>query len=157
MINRDIYVFMERVAPLGAVYQAGTLSGNPLAMRAGIETLKRLAAPGFYQALEEKGGELADGLRRALAESSVEGQVQRAGSLLTLFFAGEPVRDYAAAKRSDTGRFASFFHSLLDRGVLLPPSQFEALFLSAAHTGEDIRRTVAACRESLAARPAQRL
>ncbi len=142
---------MERVAPVGAVYQAGTLSGNPLAMRAGIETLKRLAVPGFYQALEEKGAKLADGMRHALTECRVEGQVQRVGSLLTLFFSSAPVGDYAAAKRSDARCFAAFFHSMLDRGVFLPPSQFEALFLSAAHTADDIRRTVAAYRDSLAA------
>ncbi len=142
---------MERVAPAGAVYQAGTLSGNPLAMRAGIETMKRLAAPGLYEGLEEKSGELAAGLLRALAESGVRGQVQRAGSLLTLFFADAPVGDYAAARRSDTRRFAAFFHAMLERGILLPPSQFEALFVSAAHTGEDVRHTVAACRESLVA------
>jgi len=142
---------MERIAPLGPVYQAGTLSGNPLAMRAGIETLKRLAEPGFYEALDEKAAALADGIRRALSKNGIAGQVARAGSLLTLFFTGEPVRDYAAAKKSDTGRFAVFFHEMLRRGVLLPPSQFEALFVSAAHTDSDIDRTIEACQESLAA------
>ena len=141
---------MDLVAPAGAVYQAGTLSGNPLAMRAGIETMKRLAAPGFYEALEEKGAELASGMRHALEEYGLAAQVQRAGSLLTLFFAAEPVCDYATAKRSDTRRFAAFFHAMLELGILLPPSQFEALFISAAHTGDDIRRSIAACRESLA-------
>jgi glutamate-1-semialdehyde 2,1-aminomutase len=141
---------MERVSPVGPVYQAGTLSGNPLAMRAGIETLTRLAAPGFYDALDRKGAQLADGFAKALAEAGVDGQVARAGSLLTLFFAGHPVRDYADARRSDTRRFAAFFHGMLRRGVLLPPSQFEALFVSAAHSDEDIVRTVDACRESLA-------
>jgi glutamate-1-semialdehyde 2,1-aminomutase len=140
---------MERVAPLGPVYQAGTLSGNPLAMRAGIETLKRLAVPGFYEALESKGATLANGLRQAIEDTGICGQVARAGSLLTLFFCAEPVLDYASAKRSDTSRFAKFFHAMLERGVLLPPSQFEALFVSAAHSDQDVARTVAAARESV--------
>jgi glutamate-1-semialdehyde 2,1-aminomutase len=141
---------MERVAPAGAIYQAGTLSGNPLAMRAGIETLKRLAAPGLYESLEAKGAELASGLSSALADSGIAGQVQRVGSLLTLFFADAPVTDYASAKRSNTTRFAAFFHAMLERGILLSPSQFEALFVSAAHASEDVRRTIAAARESFA-------
>jgi glutamate-1-semialdehyde 2,1-aminomutase len=142
---------MDKVAPLGPVYQAGTLSGNPLAMRAGIETLKRLAAPGFYDALESKGVKLADGLQQALVDAGIAGQVARAGSLLTLFFASDPVLDYAGAKLSDVARFAKFFHGMLDRGVLLPPSQFEALFVSAAHSEQDISGTIAAARGSLAA------
>jgi len=140
---------MERVAPVGPVYQAGTLSGNPLAMRAGIETLKLLAAPGFYRALDRKGEQLADGLRDAVAAAGIAGQVQRVGSLLTLFFSGDPVCDYGAAMRSDARQFAAFFREMLARGVLLPPSQFEALFVSAAHSDEDIARTVQVCRESL--------
>ncbi len=142
---------MERIAPAGPVYQAGTLSGNPLAMRAGIETVKRLMAPGFYETLEEKGAELAAGIMRALAEAGVAAQVQRVGSLLTVFFAKQPVHDYEGAKLSDTKAFAAFFHAMLDRGILLPPSQFEAWFVSAAHTPEHIRQTIAACRESIAA------
>jgi glutamate-1-semialdehyde 2,1-aminomutase len=142
---------MRQVAPMGPVYQAGTLSGNPLAMRAGIETLKLLATPGFYQALDRKGGRLAGGVRQALKDSGVSGQVQSVGSLATLFFADQPVRDYAGAKRSDTRRFAAFFREMLGRGVLLAPSQFEALFVSAEHTDEDIERTVEFCRESLEA------
>jgi glutamate-1-semialdehyde 2,1-aminomutase len=142
---------MRQIAPVGPVYQAGTLSGNPLAMRAGIETLKLLAAPGFYDALNRKGARLADGVRRAIADAGIAGQVQDVGSLATLFFADEPVRDYAAAKRSDTRRFGAFFREMLERGVLLAPSQFEALFVSGAHTDEDIDRTIELCRESLAA------
>jgi len=142
---------MEQIAPLGPVYQAGTLSGNPLAMRAGIETLKRLASVGFYDSLERKAKILADGMRQALSDSGVAGHVARAGSLLTLFFTVGPVENYAAAKRSDTRRFASFFQEMLRRKILIPPSQFEALFVSAAHGDDDIRRTVVACRESLAA------
>ena len=142
---------MERVAPLGPVYQAGTLSGNPLAMRAGIETLKRLSAPGLYESLDRKGAQLDAGIKKALAESGVAGQVTRVGSLLTLFFTGEPIRNYADARKSDTKKFAAFFQGMLQRGVLLAPSQFEAAFVSAAHTEEDIARTAAVCRESVAA------
>jgi glutamate-1-semialdehyde 2,1-aminomutase len=142
---------MEMVAPLGPVYQAGTLSGNPLAMRAGLATLPKLAAAGFYDSLNRKTQRLADGLRGALADSGVRGQVNVAGSLLTLFFTAEPVRDYAAAKKCDTARFAAFFREMLARGIFLPPSQFEALFVSAAHTDADIDATIAAAAESLAA------
>jgi glutamate-1-semialdehyde 2,1-aminomutase len=144
--RRDV---MQLVAPLGPVYQAGTLSGNPLAMRAGLETLKLLAAPGFYEELNRKAGRLVAGLREALRPSGLAGQVNAAGSLLTLFFSQEPVKDYNGVKHSDTRRFATFFSEMLERGVFLPPSQFEALFVSAAHTEADIERTVAACRESL--------
>ncbi|HTS13415.1 MAG TPA: glutamate-1-semialdehyde 2,1-aminomutase [Candidatus Limnocylindrales bacterium] len=140
---------MEMVAPLGPVYQAGTLSGNPLAMRAGLATLPKLEASEFYEALNAKTQRLAEGLRRALAESGVPGQVNVAGSLLTLFFTAEPVRDYAGAKKSDIARFGAFFRAMLDRGIFLPPSQFEAFFLSAAHTDADIDRTIDAARESL--------
>ena len=146
--RRDL---MERIAPLGPVYQAGTLSGNPLAMRAGIETLKRLAADGFYDSLERKAKMLADAMRQALSDTGVAGQVARAGSLLTLFFTAGPVGNYADAKTSDTRRFAAFFNEMLRRKVLLAPSQFEALFVSAAHSDADIASTAAACRESLAA------
>jgi glutamate-1-semialdehyde 2,1-aminomutase len=142
---------MEMIAPLGPVYQAGTLSGNPLAMRAGLATLPKLEASGFYDGLNKKAERLAHGLRAALQESGVPGQVNTAGSLLTLFFAGEPVRDYAAAKKSDTARFAAFFREMLGRGILLPPSQFEALFVSAAHTDDDIEHTLSAARKSLQA------
>ncbi|HXJ18338.1 MAG TPA: glutamate-1-semialdehyde 2,1-aminomutase [Candidatus Polarisedimenticolia bacterium] len=142
---------MELIAPLGPVYQAGTLSGNPLAMRAGLATLPKLEVPGFYEGLNGKAERLSQGLRAALQESGVPGQVNTAGSLLTLFFTGGPVRDYAAAKKSDTARFAAFFREMLGRGILLPPSQFEALFVSAAHTDDDIERTVSAARESFQA------
>jgi glutamate-1-semialdehyde 2,1-aminomutase len=146
--SRDL---MERIAPLGPVYQAGTLSGNPLAMRAGIETLKRLAADGFYESLDRKAKMLADAMQQALSGAGISGHVARAGSLLTLFFTDGPVENYADAKTSDTRRFAAFFNEMLRRKILLAPSQFEALFVSAAHSDEDIRRTAAACRESLQA------
>jgi glutamate-1-semialdehyde 2,1-aminomutase len=142
---------MDQIAPLGPVYQAGTLSGNPLAMRAGIATLLLLAAPAFYKSLRERARRLTEGLRSALQESGVPGEVNAAGSLLTLFFSGEPVRDYAGAKKSNTARFARFFTEMLSRGILLPPSQFEALFVSAAHTDDDIDRTLSAARDSLKA------
>ncbi len=146
--RRDV---MEMVAPLGPVYQAGTLSGNPLAMRAGLATLPKLAAPGFYDSLNEKSQRLADGLRSALSEAKVPGRVNVAGSLLTLFFTADPVRDYADVKKSNTARFAAFFREMLERGIFLPPSQFEALFVSAVHTDADIDHAIAAVRESLSA------
>jgi glutamate-1-semialdehyde 2,1-aminomutase len=142
---------MDTIAPLGPVYQAGTLSGNPLAMRAGLATLPKLEAHGFYPALDAKAARLANGLRAALAETGVPGQVNAVGSLLTLFFSHEPVHDYVGAKKSDATRFAAFFREMLAQGILLPPSQFEALFVSAAHTDADIDRTIAAARSSLRA------
>ena len=140
---------MDQIAPLGPVYQAGTLSGNPLAMRAGLTILALLEDPEFYRPLNARAERLGNGLRDALRETGVPGQVNAAGSLITLFFAAEPVPNYAAAKKSDTSRFAAFFHEMLWRGVLLPPSQFEALLVSSAHSDEDISRTLAAARESL--------
>ena len=147
--RRDL---MDQVSPLGPVYQAGTLSGNPLAMSAGIATLELLAAPGFYDSLEARSKRLGDGIAATLRDSGVSAHVVRAGSLLTLFFSDEPIQNYAGAKRSDARRFAAFFRAMLDRGIFLAPSQFEALFVSSAHTLEDIDRTIAACRESLNAR-----
>jgi glutamate-1-semialdehyde 2,1-aminomutase len=141
--------FMELIAPLGPVYQAGTLSGNPLAMRAGLATLPKLEARGFYDALNQKAQRFAEGLRSALKEAGVPAQVNVAGSSLTLFFTDAPVRNYADAKKADTARFGAFFRAMLERGVFLPPSQFEGLFVSSAHTDDDIDRTLAAARESL--------
>jgi glutamate-1-semialdehyde 2,1-aminomutase len=140
---------MNQVAPLGPVYQAGTLAGNPLAMRAGIATLKQLTGHGFYDGINERARRLADGLRQALADSGIAGQVNATASLATLFFTSDPVRNYSGAKKSDTKRYSLFFREMLERGVLLAPSQFEAAFVSAAHTSEDITRTLAAVRESL--------
>jgi glutamate-1-semialdehyde 2,1-aminomutase len=142
---------MELISPEGPAYQAGTLSGNPLAMRAGLATLPKLETPGFYNSLNAMAERLAAELRAALRESGVRGHVNAAGSLLTLFFADEPVRNYADAKKSNTSRFATFFHQMLNRGVFLPPSQFEALFVSAAHTEDDINRTLSSARASLEA------
>jgi glutamate-1-semialdehyde 2,1-aminomutase len=146
---------MNRVAPLGPVYQAGTLAGNPLAMRAGIATLKQLTRPGLYEGVHEQSRRLAEGLREALAESGIAGQVNATGSLATLFFTALPVRNYSDAKRSDTKRYARFFREMLDRGVFLAPSQFEAAFVSAAHTSRNITQTIAAARDSLKAMAAE--
>ena len=140
---------MDLVAPLGPVYQAGTLSGNPLAMSAGIASLDLLAAQGFYESLDARAKRLGDGIVAALRATGAPATAVRAVSLLTLFFSREPVTDYATAKKCDTRRFAEFFRGMLDRGVFLAPSQFEALFVSSAHTDADIDRTLAAVRESL--------
>ena len=146
--RRDV---MEMVAPLGPVYQAGTLSGNPLAMRAGLATLPKLEVSGFYENLSRKSGRLGEGLRYALREAGMQGQVSVASSLITLFFNDDAVLDYEDAKRSDTARFSAFFNEMLNRGIFLAPSQFEAMFVSAVHTDEDIDRTVEAARDSLEA------
>jgi glutamate-1-semialdehyde 2,1-aminomutase len=142
---------MVQVAPLGRIYQAGTLSGNPLAMRAGIETLRQLEAPGFYHELNRKGRGLMEGIATLIAERRYQACVSGGGSLATLFFTPGPVRNFDDAKRADTARYARFFWQMLDRGFFLAPSQFEAMFVSSAHTDEDIDRTLTACSESLAA------
>ena len=141
---------LEQVAPLGGIYQAGTLSGNPLAMAAGIETLTLLQAPRCYADLETKGRQLADGLMQAAAAARIPVQVSRMGSMLTAFFTGLPVADYATAKTADTTRYGVFFRAMLARGISLAPSQFEAAFISAAHSREDLDATAAAAREALA-------
>jgi len=120
-------------------------------MAAGIATLKQLAVDGLYHRIAEQADRLATGLRKALVETKIPGQVNSTGSLSTLFFTGEPVRDYSGAKRSDTKRYARFFHEMLDRGIFLAPSQFEATFVSTAHTSQDIDRTIAAAADSLKA------
>jgi glutamate-1-semialdehyde 2,1-aminomutase len=140
---------MKRVLPAGPVFQAGTLSGNPLAMAAGLATLRELREHPPYAMLEQRGRALAEGLDRAATEAGVPHQVARVGSMWTLFFAAEPVRDYDGAKKSDTARFARFFWAMLDRGVYLPCSQFEAAFLSAAHTEQHVTDTITAAREVL--------
>ncbi len=142
---------MDNVAPLGPVYQAGTLAGNPLAMSAGIATMKQLAAPGLYERINQNAERLVAGLRKAITEGQVAAQVNSSHSLATIFFTDQPVRNYAGAKRSDTKRYARFFREMLDRGIFLAPSQFEAAFVSAAHTAEDIDRTISAARDSLQA------
>jgi glutamate-1-semialdehyde 2,1-aminomutase len=130
------------------VYQAGTLSGNPLAVTAGLATLKLLDEP-VYARLESLGARLARGLEGALSASGTTGVVQRVGSMLTLFFHDGPVRSWTDARSSDTKRFGTFHGRLLACGVYWPPSQFEAAFISAAHTDDDIDRTIAAARDAL--------
>jgi len=129
---------MERVAPLGGVYQAGTLSGNPLAVAAGLATLRALEKPGVYERLETAGAKLQAGLVDGARAAGLPLAVNRVGSMLTAFFSESPVTDYASAKRSDTARYGRFFHAMLDGGVFLAASQFEAAFVSLAHGPADL-------------------
>jgi len=133
---------MQMMAPSGLVYQAGTLSGNPLVMTAGIKTLEVLSQPGVYQQLETKSLSLAKGITKAALEAGISLYLTRVASLLTLFFTGKPVVDYESAKEADTARFASFFQQLLSGGIYWPPSQFEAAFVSLSHSDDDIQLTV---------------
>jgi len=135
---------MQMIAPAGPVYQAGTLSGNPLAVTAGIETLKALKRSGVYKKLEARSAALAEGLDKAAKQAGVPLTQTRVGSMLCSFFTGESVVDYDSAKRSDTQRYAKFFRGMLEQGVYFAPSQFEAAFLSTAHSDADIKKTVAA-------------
>jgi glutamate-1-semialdehyde 2,1-aminomutase len=140
---------MELVSPSGPVYQAGTLSGNPLAMAAGLAQLEALEESNGWERLERSGSYLEEGLLGILSELSLPFAVNRVGSMLTLFFSEGPVSDFETATRSDTRRHAVFFREMLERGVHLPPSQYEALFLSLAHETEDLDRTLEAARVSL--------
>src|SRR5438094_8102886 len=139
---------MNQVAPLGPVYQAGTLAGNPLAMCAGIAALRQLAKPGLYDEITQMAQHLAVGLCAGVADAGIPGEVNAIGSLATVFFTLGPVKNYATAKRSATKRHARCFRGRLDRGIFLAPSQFEAAFVSAAHTAQDIDRTLAAAHEA---------
>jgi glutamate-1-semialdehyde 2,1-aminomutase len=141
---------MKHVLPAGKVFQAGTLSGNPLATAAGCATLRALRDDPPYERLEQRSARLESGLCAAATAAGVPHQFARVGSMMTLFFTAEPVVDWATASRSDTARFARYFWGLLDRGVYMPCSQYEALFVSAAHTDADIDATIAAAREALA-------
>ena len=143
---------MDLVAPVGPVYQAGTLSGNPLAMAAGIATLYQLRAnrQQFYRQLDDMAGKLVAGVVAAAKEAGVAMTANRVGSMFTFFFTGKQVTDWASAATCDTAKFGRFHGTLLDAGVWLPPSQFEAAFLSTAHTQGDIDETLAAAREALA-------
>ena len=139
--RRDL---MEQMAPVGPVYQAGTLSGNPLAVAAGLATLKILQEPGIYEKLEEKGCRLEEQVLTLARQAGLPLCINRVGSMFTLFFTAGPVADLAGAQTSDTGRFQRFFQKMLAQGVYLPPSQFEAWFLSLAHSPEDLQRTMSA-------------
>ena len=139
---------MQQISPLGPVYQAGTLSGNPLAMAAGLATLRLLTEPGVYDHLERLSARLTAGLGNAALSAGVAYTTNRVGSMFTGFFCPEPVTDYASAKAADTRRYARFFHAMLEHGVYLAPSQFEAGFVSLAHTEADIDATLAAAAEA---------
>ena len=133
---------MEFIAPAGPVYQAGTLSGNPLAVTAGIATLKILKQPGVYDELDKKSASLADGLQESASRAGVEISVNRVGSMLSAFFTGKKVTDYATACSSNTGYFSLYFKSMLENGIYIAPSQFEAAFVSTAHSENDIKQTI---------------
>jgi glutamate-1-semialdehyde 2,1-aminomutase len=145
--RRDI---MEMVAPSGPVYQAGTLAGNPLAMTAGIETITILKESSVYQELEKKSSLLEKGIIKAANKAGVDIQLPRIGSMFTIFFAKAPVTDYETAARADTTLYARFFHQMLSQGVYLPPSQFEAAFVSVAHTHRVIQATISAAEKAFA-------
>jgi glutamate-1-semialdehyde 2,1-aminomutase len=137
---------MDLIAPAGPVYQAGTLSGNPLAVTAGLATLKQLRSKQLYKKLEERSAQLAEGIDKEAKQAGIPLVQHRVGSMMTSFFTSEPVVDWNSAKRSDTKRYGQFFHRMLEQGVYLAPSQFEAAFLSTAHTPGDIERTIKAAR-----------
>ncbi|MFB1051795.1 glutamate-1-semialdehyde 2,1-aminomutase [Paraliobacillus sp. JSM ZJ581] len=136
---------MEKVAPTGDIYQAGTLSGNPLAMTAGLETLKAMDKPAYHK-LNQKVDRLIEGFMHAANDFQIELQVNRAGSMVGVFFNDQPVVNYETASKSNVKRFASYYRQMIEQGVFLPPSQFEGLFLSTAHTDEDIEETIKAVR-----------
>jgi glutamate-1-semialdehyde 2,1-aminomutase len=144
--RRDI---MQLVAPVGPMYQAGTLSGNPLAMAAGLATLREMRKPGQYDRLEQKSQILADGLRRIIRETQTVAQVVSIGAMFCLYFTSELVTDYASAKRADTTRFADFFWNMLSQGIYLPPSQFESCFISLALEDRMLEETLRAVEVSL--------
>ena len=142
---------MENVAPAGPVYQAGTLSGNPLAMAAGLATVHSLEDETFYDRLKARGHRLAEGLKSAALHAGAPVTVNECTGMLTLFFTEGPVRSLADAQASDTNRYGRFFHAMLERGIYLPPSQFEAWMLSASHSDEVIDRTIEAAASALQA------
>lgn len=144
--RRDL---MEEMAPAGEVYQAGTLSGNPLATAAGLANLLPLEEAGFYERLDALTQRLAEGLRQAAAATGIAATVNAAPGMLTLFFAEGPIASLDDAERSDTRQFARFFHAMLDRGIMLPPSQFEAWMISSAHTEQIIDETIEAAEKAL--------
>ena len=135
---------MDLLAPTGPVYQAGTLSGNPLAVAAGLTTLKVLARRGAYSVLEDLGKRMEEGFRRTLDNRGIKGAVNRVGSMLTLFFGVESVQNAADARQCNRDQFARYFHGMLRRGIYLPPAPFEAAFISLAHTRTHIDQTIRA-------------
>ena len=137
---------MSLVAPVGSVYQAGTLSGNPLAMTAGVVTLKEIRKRGFYDKLDDTSRELEEGFLHVVTGARVNMRLNRVGSMIGLFFTDESVTDYKTAKSSNTTTYTAVFNSMLERGIYLPPSPFETIFVSAAHTKRDIARTVTAAK-----------
>ena len=140
---------MDVLAPLGGVYQAGTLSGNPLAVTAGLETLKLAHAPGAYERLNDLGSALAEGFRDIIRETGIRACVNQIGSMFTVFFGVDHVRDYATATQADTETFARYFQGMIDYGIYLPSSQFESAFISLAHTDDDVQATLRAARSVL--------
>jgi glutamate-1-semialdehyde 2,1-aminomutase len=146
--RRDI---MSKIAPEGPVYQSGTLSGNPVAVAAGIASLQALRAPGVYERLDFIGREIEAGLRAEAEEVKIPVTINRVGSMFTVFFTEGPVFDYASAKKSDTARYGRFFHQMLEEGVYLPPSQFEAAFLSLAINEPEVAHILRAARKAFRA------
>ena len=140
---------MRQIAPDGPVYQAGTLSGNPMAVAAGLATLEELTKPGAYEQLEATSSALEQGLREVIQKARVPARINRVGSMFTLFFAQDLVFDYPSAKKADTAAFSRFFHAMLEAGIYLPPSQFEASFVSLAHGPDEVTFTVAAAANAL--------
>jgi glutamate-1-semialdehyde 2,1-aminomutase len=140
---------MDKLAPVGPVYQAGTLSGNPVATAAGLKTLEILARPGTFEGLEETAAHLAEGLAQAASRAGVPHRLNRVGSMMTLFFTDREVRDWDSAATCDTARYGRFFHGMLDRGVYLPPAQFEAFFVNVLHDRGDVERVVQAAATAL--------
>jgi len=138
---------MQYIAPLGPVYQAGTLSGNPLAVSAGLKTLQLLADHGVYEKLENKTRRLTNGLVMAAKSAGIPVTVNVVGSMFTLFFTSKNITDYTSALTSDQEMFARYFQGMLEEGISLPPSQFETNFVSSAHTDEDIDRTISSAQK----------
>ena len=142
---------LDLLAPMGGVYQAGTLSGNPVAVTAGIETMKLVKAPGAYEKLSEMGTMLADGLRSVLRQTRTDGCVNQIGSMLTIFFGIDKARDFNTVRNCNVDRFGTFFRGMIDQGVYLPPSQFESAFVSLAHGEDEVEQTIAAAKTVLSA------
>ena len=147
---------MEQVAPAGPIYQAGTLSGNPLAMTAGLATLRLTGEPSFYERLEDLGDRWQRGMHEVASEGDVPFTINQVGSMVSIFFTGETVTDFSSAACSDMEAFKDFFWHMLRRGVYLAPSPYEAGFISTAHSEEDLEKTFEAAREWFMQTPAQR-